>query len=193
MENVSIKEGIQIAELAVQLLEAKADAVILAGRLQLESDCASWVMKNHSVIKKKGWPVTCSAELAEKMDAMWKGVSGIIDAANVAFQDKARTIPDSDKFVLSLYSMKLFEFLKFCTKFEVLRLKFNNHFLDVNEFVDELVGLACDSEVSGIAVNLRKNLDRIRSIHVSSCVGSGCKGESFNPTTQGGTPMEANS
>jgi hypothetical protein len=29
--------------------------------------------------------------------------------------------------------------------------------------------------------------------HVSSCVGSGCKGESFNPTTQGGTPMEANS
>lgn len=126
----------------------------------------------------------CTAELTEKVDVVREKTAAFLEDFNRIFPDEGDTVPCLDMLVAYAYAVKVLQFTDFVLKCEVLVKKFKNSLLDVNEFVEYLVNFTGVGGFPEISQEFSKCVDFVKDHRVPSCVGKGCKGESFNPTTQ---------
>lgn len=110
-----------------------------------------------------------SAELAEKLDLMMNAFGDFTHALNIGGFDESVSSSDLEMLIVSLYSLPVLQLCEFLMQADILRLKFESHHLDVQDFVHDFIRIACVDRRPEFLKQLNCTVDLAENSHGSSC------------------------
>ena len=123
-----------------------------------------------------------SAELTEKLNLVMSAFGDFTKSLKVCDFDKSVSSSDFQMLIISLYALQVLQLGEFLMQADILRLKFDCHHLNVDDFVKDLVRLSCVDRCPEFLKNIKKRIDFVK-YHVSPCSGSVDGADNGHPTT----------
>ncbi len=163
-------------EMLLKFLELQSESLSIRMKETLKTDNPTALQTNIKALafSEADQFSFCSAELTEKLEALFSAVGDFSGAVSRIFPDKYKPVTKLEMFVLSVYTMKMLEFFKFFFQAEVLRLKFQCQQLDVDDFTDDLFKISGIEFFPEFLDQSESAVDFREKSHESSCVYDRC-------------------